>query len=136
MGYPIADIEGIGASYKKKLQGVGIRTTDQLLERARTPKLRSSLAAETGIEESRILKWANMADLMRVRGIGEEYSELLEAAGVDTVKELRKRRADNLAAAIAEANSGKRKLVRQLPGEKRVASWIEGAKALKPMLSY
>ena len=78
------------------------------------------MAAETGIDEAKVLKWTNMADLMRIKGVGEEYSELLEAAGVDTVKELRNRNAKNLAAAMAEANSGKKKLVRVLPGEKKV----------------
>lgn len=88
-GYPVAKIEGIGPTYAEKLLAAGIRTTAALLERAKDPRGRKALAGETGIEESKVLKWANMADLMRVRGIGEEYSELLEAAGVDTVKELR-----------------------------------------------
>ena len=100
-----------------------------------TPKARKALATETGLEEARILKWANMADLMRVKGIGEEYSELLEAAGVDTVKELKTRKAENLAAKIAEANAAK-KLVRAVPGPKLVARWIDGAKSLAPRLTY
>ena len=83
--YSIMEIEGIGPSFKKKLQKVGIRTTGKLLERAANPKGRRNLAEESGIDESRILKWANMADLMRVKGVAEEYSDLLEAAGVDTV---------------------------------------------------
>ena len=137
MGYPIIDIEGIGPSFKKKLKAIGINRTDQLLDRAAKPKGRRELAAESGIDESKILKWANMADLMRVRGVGEEYSELLEAAGVDTVKELRKRKPDNLAAAMAEVNAKKKKkLVRVVPGEKSVAKWVAHAKELKPMMSY
>lgn len=135
MSYSIVDIEGIGKSYAQKLQKVGIRTTAALLERAKDPKGRKALASESGIDESRILKWANMADLMRIKGIGEEYSELLEAAGVDTVKELRNRKVANLTAKLAEVNATK-KLVRQLPSEKRVASWIEQAKALPPTMKY
>lgn len=135
MGYPILDIEGIGKTFTKKLQANGINKTDQLLDRAKTPKGRAKLAEETGIDEKRILKWANMADLMRVRGVGEEYSELLEAAGVDTVKELRNRRPDNLTAAMAAANE-KKKLVRLLPGEKSVTKWVAHAKELKPMMKY
>jgi predicted flap endonuclease-1-like 5' DNA nuclease len=133
--YPIAKIEGIGPSYAEKLAAVGITTTRGLLDRARDPKGRKTLAAETGLDEGRILKWANMADLMRVKGIGEEYSELLEAAGVDTVKELKTRKAENLAAKIAEANAAK-KLVRAVPGPKLVARWIDNAKTLAPMLTY
>jgi predicted flap endonuclease-1-like 5' DNA nuclease len=135
MGYPIIDIEGIGPSFKKKLKKAGINRTDQLLERGATPKGRKQVAEESGIDEAKILKWANMADLMRIKGVAEEYSELLEAAGVDTVKELRRRRADNLTQAIADANA-KKKLVRLVPGEKRVSSWVEQAKALPPMLKY
>lgn len=133
--YPIAKIEGIGPAYAEKLAAVGITTTRGLLDRARDAKGRTALAAETGLEEARILKWANMADLMRVKGVGEEYSELLEAAGVDTVKELRTRNAANLAKAMADANL-KKKLVRQLPSETVVAKWVEDAKALTPVLTY
>ena len=133
--YSIMEIEGIGPSFKKKLQKVGIRTTGKLLERAANPKGRRSLAEECGIDESRILKWANMADLMRVKGIAEEYSELLEAAGVDTVKELKRRNAANLAEKMAEVNQ-KKKLVRLLPSEKRVESWVANAKTLKAVMTY
>lgn len=133
--YPIATIEGIGAAYARRLAAVGVTTTRGLLDRARDPKGRKALAADSGIDEDRILKWANMADLMRVKGIGEEYSELLEAAGVDTVKELRTRKAENLAAKIAEVNAA-RKLVRAVPGPKLVARWIDGAKTLAPLLTY
>lgn len=134
-GYPIASIEGIGPAYASKLTTAGIRTTAGLLDRAKDPKGRKALAEATGLEEARILKWANMADLMRIRGVGEEYSELLEAAGVDTVKELRGRRPDNLHAKMVEVN-GARKLVRQLPTAKAVESWVAQAKELPPMLSY
>ena len=133
--YSIIDIEGIGQVYAKKLQAVGIKTTGTLLKRAADPKGRKALAAESGVDEARILKWANMADLMRIKGVAEEYSELLEAAGVDTVKELKHRRADNLAAKMAEVNA-KKKLVRLVPSEKSVAKWVEQAKKLKPVLTY
>ena len=133
--YSIMEIEGIGPSFKKKLQKVGIRTTSKLLERAANPKGRRQLAEESGIDESRILKWANMADLMRVKGVAEEYSELLEAAGVDTVKELKRRNASNLADKMAEVNKRK-KLVRLLPSTKRVEGWVANAKTLKAVMTY
>lgn len=135
MSYPIKDIEGIGAVNAEKLGKVGITTTDALLEAAKDPKGRKSVAETAGIDESRILKWTNMADLMRIKGVAEEYSDLLEAAGVDTVKELKMRRADNLTAKMAELNAAK-KLVRQLPSEKQVADWIEQAGKLPPMMTY
>lgn len=135
MSYPIVKVEGIGPSFAEKLKAIGVLNTEQYLERARTPKGRKALAAETGIDESRILRWANLCDLMRVKGIGEEFSELLEAAGVDTVKELGKRNAANLCKALADANE-KRKMVRALPAETVVARWIESAKTLDAGLSY
>ncbi|MBN9026547.1 DUF4332 domain-containing protein [Kaistia sp. MMO-174] len=135
MSYPILDIEGIGPVFAEKLATAGIRTTGALLELAKDPKGRKALAEKSGIDEHKILKWANMADLMRIKGVAEEYSELLEAAGVDTVKELKMRRADNLTAKMVEINAT-RKLVRQLPSEKLVESWIEQAKELPPMLTY
>ena len=94
------------------------------------------LAEKSGIDDSMILKWVNMADLYRVNGVGSEYSELLEKAGVDTVKELRNRNAENLLAKMKEINSQGKALVRQLPGLKRVQSWIENAKKLDPMVTY
>ena len=135
MSYPIIEIEGVGAVYAEKLKTAGITTTEGLLERAKSPKLRKEIAAATGIDETRILKWANMADLMRIKGVGEEYSELLEAAGVDTVKELKTRVPANLAKAMAEANA-KRKLVRALPTESMVEKWVAQAKELPPVLTY
>lgn len=135
MNYPIEDIEGIGKKYAKMLRKVGVKRTQHLLDRGASRKGRKDLASEAGVDEKLILKWANMADLMRIRGVGEEYSELLEAAGVDTVKELRNRKPENLHKAIVEAN-GKRKLVRQLPGAVQVEKWVAHAKKLKPMISY
>jgi predicted flap endonuclease-1-like 5' DNA nuclease len=133
--YPILSIEGVGATMAEKLMKVGIKTTDELLERGKDPKGRKDLAATTGIDESRVLKWANMADLMRIKGVGEEFSELLEVAGVDTVNELKHRNPANLTLALAEANE-KRKLVRAVPPESVVAGWIEQAKGLAPVMVY
>ncbi len=135
MSYSVIDIEGIGPVYAERLHAVGIRTTADLLERARDPKGREALGDETGIDHKRILKWANMADLMRIKGVGEEYSELLEAAGVDTVKELKHRVPANLTAKMAEVNALKH-LVRQVPSEAMVARWIEEAKQLPAVLTY
>ncbi|EFO29007.1 molybdenum cofactor biosynthesis protein [Roseibium sp. TrichSKD4] len=135
MGYSIIEIEGIGPTYAEKLNASGIKTTDAYLERAKDPKGRKALAEETGIDDKRILKWANMADLMRIKGVGEEYSELLEAAGVDTVKELKHRKPENLAAKMAEVNEEK-KLVRQVPSETQVVKWVDQAKELPPMMTY
>lgn len=135
MSYPVKDIEGIGTTLAEKLIKSGVSTTAILLERGKDPKGRKSLAGETGIDEGRILEFVNRADLMRIKGVGEEYSDLLEAAGVDTVKELKTRRADNLTKRIAEVNAEK-KLVRQLPSEKAVAGWIEQAKTLPAVVTY
>ncbi len=135
MGYPIEDIEGIGPKFGKKLKKVGVTRTNHLLDRGATRKGRKELAKESDLDEKQILKWTNMADLMRVRGVGEEYSELLEAAGVDTVKELKKRKPENLRNAMMEAN-GKRKLVRQLPGVAQVEKWVAHAKELPAVMQY
>lgn len=134
--YKISDIEGIGSSYAAKLNNANIKTTSALLKAGASKKGRNELAEKTGIDESLILKWVNMADLYRIKGIGSEYSELLEKAGVDTVKELRNRNAENLHAKIKEINSKGKELVRQLPGLNVVKSWIEQAKTLPPMITY
>ena len=133
--YKIEDIEGIGPVKGKKLREAGVNSTASLLANAVTPKQRKVLAEKSGLDETQILKFANMADLYRVKGIGSEYAELLEAAGVDTVPELSKRKAANLAQAMSAVNVAK-KLVRQLPSEKQVAKWIENAKALPRVLKY
>jgi predicted flap endonuclease-1-like 5' DNA nuclease len=135
MTYPIEKIEGIGKSYGHKLRAAGIKDTATLLKKCATPKHRDTLAAATGISGALILKWANRADLMRVNGVGEEFSDLLEAAGVDTVPELAQRRADNLHAALMKAN-GAKKLVRQPPALKAVEGWIAAAKEMERALSY
>ena len=134
--YKISEIEGIGPVYAAKLQQAGLKTVDDLLKRGAAAKGRKELADATGIDQKVILKWVNMADLFRVKGIGQEYSELLEKAGVDTVKELRNRKAQNLYAKMAEVNSAGRALVRQLPGQKTVESWIEQAKKIDPKVTY
>jgi len=135
MSYPIADLENIAPGVAATLKSVGIRTTGRLLEKAKDPKGRKMLAARTGFDQKRILRWANMADRMRIKGVGEDYAELLEAAGVDTVKELKYRNPCNLAKAMAEANT-KRNLVDLLPSEKAVCRWIEHAKKLQLKISY
>jgi predicted flap endonuclease-1-like 5' DNA nuclease len=135
MSYPISDIEGIEPESAATLKSVGIRTTERLLEAAKNPKGRRALSEKTGIDEKRILRWANMADRMRIKGVGEEYAELLQAAGVDTVRELKYRNPCNLAKAMAQANA-KRKLVRVLPSEKAVVRWIEQAKKLPLKITY
>jgi predicted flap endonuclease-1-like 5' DNA nuclease len=129
VSYPIMDIEGIGPLMAAKLKTLGIRTTGKLLEAARTAKARKSLAARLGVDEKTVLRWANLADRMRIKGVGEPYAELLQAVGVDTVKELKYRNVSNLAKAMAEANR-KQKLVRLLPSEKRIERWIAEAKVL------
>lgn len=135
MAYRLSRIEGIGPRYAARLGEAGLATTEDLLEAAARPKGRAALSEKTGISETLILKWANRADLMRVKGISEEISDLLEAAGVDTVPELKRRRADHLAAALKAVNE-KKKLVRRVPGEAQCARFIEEAKALPRVLSY
>lgn len=131
----IAEISGIGPVYAEKLGAANIKTTEDLVAAAATPDARKALAEATGFSPNTILEWANRADLHRVKGIGEQYSDLLEAAGVDTVPELAQRKAENLMKKLAEVNEAK-KLVRQLPAESQVADWIEQAKALPRMLHY
>jgi len=135
MAYAIEQIEGIGQSYAEKLGTVGITSTDGLLNHCGSAQGRKEVAEKTGVSEKLLLKWTNMADLMRIKGVGEEYSELLEAAGVDTVKELRTRNAENLTAKMAEVNEEK-KLTRQVPALKTVAGWIDQAKTLDPVITH
>ena len=135
MSYPITDINGIDGEAAEILKSVGIRSTERLLDRARTVRGRKMLAMKTGFDEKRLLCWANVADRMRIKGIRKEYAELLQAAGVDTVKDLKYRNPANLANAMAEANK-KRKVVRLLPSEKVVGNWIENAKKLQLKISY
>ena len=135
MSYPITDIGGIDGDVAASLKSAGIRSTAKLLEEARTVKGRKDLAEKTGLPEKQLLCWANMADRMRIKGISKEYAELLQAAGVNTVKELRYRSPANLAKAMAEANT-KRKMVRLLPSEKVVPRWIATAQKLELKIKY
>ena len=135
MTYEIEEIEGIGQAYAAKLSAAGIGSTDDLLDRCGSAKGRAEISETTGLSAKQLLKWANMADLMRISGVGEEYSELLEAAGVDTVKELKHRNADNLAQKMQEVN-GSKKLTRQAPSASQVKKWIEQAGSLEPKISH
>lgn len=135
MSYKIDEIEGIGPAFAQKLEGAKIKTTDDFLNLCCDAKGRKSVAETTGISETHLLKWANLADLMRVSGIGPQFSELLEAAGVDTIKELRTRNAENLAAKMSEINEQK-KLAKASPAAAVVAGWIEKAKGMDPKISH
>lgn len=131
----LKDIEGIGASYAAKLAEAGITTVAKLLSAGAAPKGRADLEAKTGISHKLILEWVNHADLYRIKGVGSEYADLLEAAGVDTVVELATRKAENLYNKMVEVNAEK-KLVRQLPTQAKVADWVEQAKTLPRVVSY
>jgi hypothetical protein len=135
MAYPITDIQGIGTDMAAILKSDRIRTTVGLLRMARTPKQRLKIAVKTGATEKSVLDWVTAADRMRVKGVGWEYSELLRAAGVRTVNELRFRNPQKLASAMQEANT-KRKRVRVLPSVNTVTRWIETAKKLPSVISY
>jgi nucleotidyltransferase/DNA polymerase involved in DNA repair len=135
MTYPITQIDGVGFLAASKLKAQGIRTTDALLEQASTLKGRKKLAAATGISEQQLLEWANIADYMRVPGMGKRKAELIRAAGVSTVREFVQRNPGRLAKAMAEANT-KRKLVSVLPSEQSVGQLIERARKLPLKISY
>lgn len=135
MPYPLSQIDRIDEEEVERLKSLGIRTTDRLLEEAKSPQGRKLLAAKIGIDKSRILNWANAADRMRIKGMGKGYSCLLQAVGVDTVRELRYRNPENLAQAMAEANK-KRKLVRFLPSVKLITRWVKQAQELAPKITY
>ena len=135
MAYKIIDIQGIGPVYAEKLIAVGIETVDQLLEKGAAPKGRKELEDKTGIRGDLILTWTNHCDLMRINGVGPQFSELLEAAGVDTVKELRNRNAANLAAKMLEVNEAKH-LCKRTPVEKEIQKYIDAAKELEPVVTY
>jgi len=131
----ILDIEGIGPVYKQRLTAIGITTTNKLLKKGATPKGREELAKKTDISGSLILEWVNHADLFRIKGVAEEYSDLLEEAGVDTVPELAQRNPENLYAKLVEVNDLK-KLVRQLPSQRQVADWVQQAKTMPRKIQY
>ncbi len=135
MAYKIIDIEGVGEAYGEKLVAAGINTPEQLLEKCANPKGRKALAEQTGIAEKLILKWTNHADLFRIHGVGPQFAELLEAAGVDTVKELQHRVAANLAAKM-EAVNAEKKLTRRVPTAGELQKMIDEAKTLPCTMSY
>lgn len=131
----IEDVEGIGEVIGGKLRAAGIKDTDALLAACVTATQRKELAEKTGLSDKQVLKFANMVDLYRINGVGAEYAELLEAAGVDTVPELAQRNAANLAKAMAEVNETK-KLTRRVPTEAEVTKWVAQAKTLPRALHY
>lgn len=131
----LQEIEGIGPDFEGKLKNAGVSSVEKLLENGKTKSGRKKMADDSGISEKLVLKWVNHADLMRIKGIGGEFSELLEAAGVDTVPELAQRNAANLAAKMKEVNDQK-KLTRVVPGEDTIAGWVEQAKSLPRAIQY
>lgn len=135
MAYKIDEIEGIGEVYAKKLQAAGVTTTEALLAKGATKKGREALAEETGIAEKLILKWVNHADLFRIKGVAGQFAELLEAAGVDTVKEFRHRVAANLQPKLVEVNDQKN-LCNRVPSVAEIQRMIDQAKELEPMVTY
>ena len=135
MNYKIIDIEGIGTVYAEKLIAAGINTTEELLAKCAKPSGRKALEETTGISGKLILTWTNHADLMRIDGVGPQFSELLEAAGVDTVKELQHRVAANLQAKLEEINAQKN-LVNRVPAVKEVEKMVAQAKELPPCVEY
>lgn len=135
MSYKIEQIEGIGPAYAEKLQAAGISTTEQLLEKGATKKGRDEIAEVTGISGKLILKWVNHSDLFRIKGVAGQFAELLEASGVDTVKELRHRVPANLHKRLEEVNA-ERNLCNRVPALKEVERMIEQAKELPPVVSY
>ncbi|NLP12768.1 DUF4332 domain-containing protein [bacterium] len=135
--YKLKEIEGIGFAMSKKMEKARIKTVRGLLKKGATRKGRKELADTTGIKSSLILKWVNMADLFRIKGIGKQYAELLEKAGVDTVKELKMRQPAALLSQMEKINNaGKKRLVQALPGLKRVKSWVRQAQKMPPMITY
>lgn len=131
----ILDIEGIGPAYAEKLEKANIKTVEALLKEGASKKGRQAVAEASGIDESKILTWVNMADLFRIKGVASQFAELLVAAGVDTVKELRTRNAANLHAKLEEINAEK-KLTRVVPSAEKVADYIEQAKGLDPVVTH
>lgn len=131
----IEEIEGVSGAYGQKLSAAGVSTVESLLDRAGKKRSRKALAEATGISETMILKWVNRADLMRVRGIGSEYSDLLEAVGVDSPLELSHRVAGHLHSKMEEVNTA-RKLVRRVPTEAEITTWISEAKAMPKMVEH
>ena len=135
MDYKIIDIEGVGDVYAEKLQAAGIKKVSELLEKCAAPKGRKELAEATGIPEKLILKWTNHADLFRINGVGPQFAELLQAAGVDTVKEFRHRVAENLQPKLMEVNE-KKNICNRVPAVSEIQKMIDQAKELEPKMTY
>lgn len=135
MSYKVDTIEGVGEAYAAKLAEAGVKTTDDLLEKCAKPAGRKALAEATGISDKLILRWTNHADLMRIKGVAGQFAELLEAAGVDTVKEFRHRVAANLQPKMVEVNEA-RNLCNRVPSVAEIEKMIEQAKELEPIVSY
>jgi predicted flap endonuclease-1-like 5' DNA nuclease len=135
MATKIIEIEGIGPVYAEKLTKAGVITVESLLDKGASRTGRKNLAEVSGVDEGKILNWVNKADLFRIKGIGPQFSELLEAAGVDTVKELRNRNAENLHAKLVEVQAEK-KITRAVPALKQVVKFVEQAKNLPPIVTY
>lgn len=133
--YKIEEVEGIGPVMGSKLRQVGVTNTNKLLEKSKTPKQRKELSEISGLTEKQILKFANMVDLFRIKGVGSEFAELLEASGVDTVPELAQRNAESLTKKMQEVNEGK-KLCRRKPSLKEVTKWVNQAKKIPRVLQY
>ena len=131
----LTDIEGVGAAYAEKLAAIGVNDQDALLNHGSAAKGRREMAEQSGISEKMILKWVNRADLARIKGVGEEYADLLELAGVDTVPELAQRNAANLHEKVQQVNAEK-KVVRQVPSVAQVEAWIEQAKGLPRVVTH
>jgi len=132
----IEDVEGIGPVFAQKLQAVGVNTTDDLLDRGGTKAGRASLASASGLTETQLLEWVNHADLMRINGVGSEYADLLEAAGVDSCAELAQRNAANLAQTFQELDAARPNWIRQIPSEATVAAWIAEAKSMEAVVAH
>ncbi len=135
MSRKVSDIEGIGPAYEAKLNEIGISSVEDLLEKGASPKGREEIVGQTGIDHKRVLDWVGMADMFRVKGIASQFAELLKAAGVDTIKELRTRNAENLHKKLTEVNEEK-KLTRAVPRLDQVEDFIAQAKELEPRVTY
>lgn len=132
----IEEVEGIGSTYGAKLEAAGVRSTDDLLERGAKPSGRTALEEATGIGHALILEWVNHVDLMRINGVGSEYSDLLEAAGVDSPAELAQRNAGNLATTIQEVVAARPSIVRRAPSQAEIQGWIDQSKGLKRIVEH
>jgi predicted flap endonuclease-1-like 5' DNA nuclease len=132
----IVDVEGIGPVHAASLSAAGVSTTDQLLERGAKPSGRQALADATGISSTLILEWVNHVDLYRINGVGSEYSDLLEAAGVDSPAELAQRNAANLAQTFQDLDAARPNWIRQIPSEATISRWIEHAKTLPKVVEH